>query len=79
MQVSSLVGSLTILGRTYSKGWSSDKNTLLQMCLENIHDFGQLKERAPMMFEDGTISEHLPQFVPLHQASRKSPNFRTGC
>ncbi|KAL8510072.1 hypothetical protein ACS0TY_017050 [Phlomoides rotata] len=60
MQVSSLVGSLTILGRTYSNGWSSDQNTLLQMCLENIHDFGHLKERTPTMFADGTISEHSP-------------------
>ncbi|KAL8542444.1 hypothetical protein ACS0TY_003347 [Phlomoides rotata] len=32
----------------------------------NIHDFGHLKERAPTMFADGIISEHSPQFVPLH-------------
>ncbi|KAL8502816.1 hypothetical protein ACS0TY_021805 [Phlomoides rotata] len=49
------------------------------MCLENIHDFGHLKERAPIMFADGIILEHSPQFVLLHQASEKSRNFQIGC
>ncbi|KAL8554587.1 hypothetical protein ACS0TY_002684 [Phlomoides rotata] len=47
------------------------------MYLENIHDFGRLKEQAPTMFADGTISEHSPQSVPLHQDSGKSRNFLT--
>ncbi|KAL8483416.1 hypothetical protein ACS0TY_026207 [Phlomoides rotata] len=79
MYMLSHVGSLTIHGRTYSKGWSSDQNTLSQMCLENIHDFGHLKERALTMFADGTILEHSPQFVPLHQTFGKSWNLQTGC
>ncbi|KAL8519268.1 hypothetical protein ACS0TY_010273 [Phlomoides rotata] len=37
-----------------------------------------LKGAAPTMFEDGTISEHSPQFVPLHQVSEKSQNYQTG-
>ncbi|KAL8515444.1 hypothetical protein ACS0TY_014223 [Phlomoides rotata] len=48
------------------------------MCLENIYDFGHLKERAPTISADGTILEHSPQFVPLHQASRKSQNYQVG-
>ncbi|KAL8531597.1 hypothetical protein ACS0TY_008263 [Phlomoides rotata] len=78
MQLASLVGYLTIRGRTYSKGWSLDQNILLQMCLENIHDFMHLKERAPMMSAYGIILEHSPRFVPLHQASGKSQNYQTG-
>ncbi|KAL8507609.1 hypothetical protein ACS0TY_018227 [Phlomoides rotata] len=72
-------GSLKIHGRTYSRDWNSDQNTLSHMCLENIHDFGYLKERTPSRFADGMDSEHSPQFVPLHQFSRKSRNFQTGC
>ncbi|KAL8477469.1 hypothetical protein ACS0TY_029673 [Phlomoides rotata] len=30
------------------------------------------------MSADGTISEHSPQFVPLHQASGKSRNYQIG-
>ncbi|KAL8518771.1 hypothetical protein ACS0TY_009942 [Phlomoides rotata] len=48
------------------------------MCLENIHDFGHSKERAPTMSTNGIISEHSPQFVPMHQASEKSQNYQTG-
>ncbi|KAL8501305.1 hypothetical protein ACS0TY_020739 [Phlomoides rotata] len=72
-------GGLTIHGITYSKEWNSDQNTLSQMYLENIHDFGHSKERAPSIFIDGTDLEHSPQFVLLHQVSGKSQNFQIGC
>ncbi|KAL8469171.1 hypothetical protein ACS0TY_032120 [Phlomoides rotata] len=72
-------GSLTIHGRTYSRDWNSDQNTLSHMCLENIHDFGHLKEHTPSRFADGMDSEHSSQFILLHQAFGKSRKFQIGC
>ncbi|KAL8513218.1 hypothetical protein ACS0TY_019429 [Phlomoides rotata] len=37
-----------------------------------------LKGAAPTMSAYGMISEHSPQFVPLHQVSEKSRNYQTG-
>ncbi|KAL8533786.1 hypothetical protein ACS0TY_009977 [Phlomoides rotata] len=49
-----------------------------RMYLENIHDFGHLKEHTPSRFADGMDLGHSPQFVLLHPVFGKSRNFQIG-